>query len=180
MKYECPRCDKQLRQDEIDNKRCSNCGLEFKITENTDVAMIKEKQMLRKLAKEVFGVKNNKIDCYETAINLLKSVFLNVVHTRGDRFVTFYKVVDGEIKYFLFRLDKIKSKIRVEFDINLRYKNITRYSLEERKRRKLGRIKCCLSTNDFDFLMEVCNAVSERKNRLYGNSVRPVDILVKY
>lgn len=179
--YNCPRCDKGLYKAELDNKKCSNCNLEFKVTKDTDVAIYQERNLVAKLATEVFGIEGSRTDYYLTAINIIKGAFTNLVYIKGKRYTSFYRIVDGELRYFLFRIDKSKKIVRIEFDMRLAYKRVKSYSDEMRKRNGLGRIKSVLSTRDFEYMVEVAMAVAERKNKKYGAKIQSdISIMVKY
>lgn len=180
MSYSCPRCDKPLRTEEVDAKKCSNCGIGFKVTKDTNVAIYQERALVAQLAKEVFGLKGTRIDYYNTAINILKSALLNVIYSKSKRHTTFYRIIDGEIKYFLFRLTKTYKSIRIEFDMRLGYKKVKNYSDEYRLRGSKGRLKSYLNTKDLELLVDVCMAVCEIKNKRYGKQTQLVDIVVKY
>ena len=179
--YSCPRCDKPLRAIEIENKKCSNCDLEFKVTKDTNVAIYQERELVAKLASEVFGVVGTRTNHYLTAINMLKGAFNNVVYVKGVRHTTFYRVVDGELRYFLFRLDRTKSTVRIEFDMRMAYKRVKNYTDAQRTKSGMGRIKSCLTTPNFEYMIEVCMAVAERKNKRYGAKIQgEVGLVVKY
>lgn len=180
MSYSCPKCDKPLNDYELDDKKCLGCGIEFKVNKETDVAIYQERALITKLAQEVFGIKDTRINFTKTAINLLKGALSNVVCYRGKRYTTFYRIMDGELKYFLFRLDHAKRSIRIEFDTRLGYHRVKNYSDEMRVTNGKGRLKSYMNTCDFELLLEVCIAVCERKNNKYGKSVQPIDLMVKY
>lgn len=180
MGYECPRCDKPLRDEEVDNKKCSNCNLEFRVTKETDVAIYQEKALVKKLAQEVFGIKGTKLDYYKTAINMIKGCMKNVVCTRGKECTTFFRVGDAEIMYHLFRIYKNRTQVAVEFDIQVRYKGVINFNQKERKARGLGRWKSTLRTKDLEYFLEVCMAVAERKNNYCGSVIQTKEIRVCY
>lgn len=179
--YSCPRCDKPLRKEELDACKCSNCNLEFKVTKDTDVAIYQERALVAKLASEVFGVEGSRTNYYLTSINMIKGAFKNVVYIKSKNFTSFYRVLDGEIRYFLFRLRNRKKNIRIEFDMGLAYKHVQKYTEQQRKGNGLGKIKSYLYTRNFEYMIEVCMAVAERKNKKYGAKIQSnIDVVVKY
>jgi hypothetical protein len=153
----------------MDAKCCSNCGLEFSITKDTDIEIFQEEHLIRRFTDEALG-KVNEINYYETAINILKAHLTSVVTHRSETYCSFYRVMEQEITCFLFRVaNKTRfNRVKIEFDTKQRYPGIVPYSEAYRKMKNLPRIKSYMVTNNFEEMMETCKAIFRSKSKQYG------------
>jgi len=173
MKINCPRCDKTLEPEEIQNGECA-CKLRFRIGPKTDLAVFQENVLLDRLAEEIVSGKESKPDYYEQTIELTKGHFPSTVHMRREaskqhHHCTFYLVRDSEIICFLFRVVKKAWSICVEFDSKItglnKVRAYKRGSIHDQKYRK---IRSVLNTKDFQYAMELMTWVYEQKSKAYG------------
>jgi len=175
----CPKCDKTLGKRECKEGRCNHCGLEFTIGPKSNLALYQEDALLETLANEVVRDRRKmqkKIQYYERAIELTKGYFRDVVcftrHTSSTERqwnTTFFLVRDAEIVAFLFRLVYRVRGIYADFDMDLKgLKWVKKYKRNEQGTEMFRRVRCYLSTTDFQYAIELFAYVYERKSKRFG------------
>ena len=169
MRANCPKCDKTLESTEIGVHRCS-CGMEFKITKDTDFSVMQEDYILSKLAQEALGEKKSpKRDFYAKIIEMFKGHLGSVVCLRKKKYCYFYLLKDGEIVAFLFRLRNYKSFIHLEFDTRLgKHAGVNSYSKEEMQKAHNWIYKSYMRTRDIEQAVRMAIHVYELKKRRFS------------
>jgi len=166
MLYSCPRCDKVVSRVEKNGNVCTGCGLEFSISDQTDVTKIQTDLLIKRFSDEIMRGKRN-IDYLETAINIIKASLVNVVMLRKIEKCMFYRVEDMEISCYLFSLKKRKLYVEFLFDTNPRYDGCVPISEEKRLKCKLGTATAYLRTTNFEKVANVAMAVYKIKAERY-------------
>lgn len=168
-KYNCPRCDKGFSQKEVVDGRCENCGLRFRVSQKTDMALFDENALMDRLAEEIVQGKEVKINHFEKSIELIKGYLSGVVCIRRKEYCTFYLVKDQEIVCFLFRLVNFVKTIYLEFDTVFRgLEDVFPYNEEKLKSMNMCKAKSYLKTIDFEYAMQIALYVYQKKSKQYG------------
>lgn len=172
MMYSCPRCDKLITPKEGCAGKCNNCGLEFSLSNEPDIPRIQEDVLIQQFTEQIIKSKKD-INYYETAINILKASLRNVVILKKSERCMFFKVEDSEISCFLFRLFRVKSFVRIQFDYNPRYHGVKVYTPEQVKQKNMGVVKAFMDTRDFEQLIDIALSVYKYKTKKYGERKIP-------
>jgi len=168
MLYSCPRCDKVVSRIEKKGNVCTGCGLEFSISDQTDVSKIQTDLLIKRFADEITKSKKN-IDYLETAINIIKASLVNVVMLRKTERCAFFRVEDMEISCYLFSLRKRRKCVEFVFDNNPKYKGCVPISEEQRKKWKWGIAGSYLETTSFETVADIAMAVYKTKTERYSD-----------
>jgi len=179
MVYYCTRCDKPLTPKEVKACQCSNCGLEFKITKNTDASLFQEDLLIERLSEEI-STKPRKIDYHETAVRFLKVYLGDVVILRGVKYTKFYRVWDQEIVMLVFALRTTAREIVLEFDRVFRYVDVVTIPPERRKSRAFGTMKSYYKTRNIEKALEIAMAVYKVKSKKYWNREAPKNLEINF
>lgn len=166
MLYSCPRCDKVVSRIEKNGNVCTGCGLEFSISDQTDVSKIQTDLLIKRFSDEITKSKKN-IDYLETAINIIKASLINVVMLRKAEKCVFYRVEDMELSCYLFSLRKRKKFVEFIFDSNPKYRGCVAISEEKRLKCKLGLAAAYLRTTNFEKVADVAMAIYKVKAEKY-------------
>jgi len=174
--FNCPKCDKPLRVEEVNKKKCGNCEIELDINVKDVISGVQEKRLREMIEAEMFAVKKDDIiDHYETAINILKATFSNVVCKRNTDSTNFYLVVDGEIVDFLWKVVPNVNQILIGFDINLYKYTVNMVKLLPRDfKRWRGKLRSAMMSNDFVYMVEFTEMVYRRKFNKYHKGTKKV------
>jgi len=173
--YLCPKCDKGLSKEELNEGQCNNCRLEFTVKNKTDLSLLNDNVLIEKFSEEVRRDKRRKISTnfYETAINILKAYLTNVICIRRKDYCSFFLTRNVEMVCFLFKVHRVRSYVCVYFDLNLtKYKKISKCPDYKTRTGRFGPMKSVLRTKDLEYMMSVCLSVYDRKTRQYNEVLK--------
>ena len=166
--YQCPRCDKLLTHKELSGGKCIGCNLEFAPVRG-DIEKLSRDTLLETFANEVTK-EHRGIDHYNTAINMIKAYLVNVVCFRRKSVTSFFLVSDMEIKCFLFRVDRMRTLTRLQFDFIPKYSGIKKYNYEQVIGHHRGKTLSCFESKNFEEVLDIAMGVYQIKKRKFGNS----------
>jgi len=156
--YRCTKCDKMLTAKDVKGCICSGCGLQFKITKDTDIEQFQEDMLIERFEREV-NKKLKRINYYDTVVNMLKAYLSNVVMVRVPKGCTFYRVDNAEVTSILFRVRNTRSCVRMDFDYNPKYQGVVYMN------KKDGRYVTTLDTKDFEKVLDVSMSIYKLRSR---------------
>jgi len=150
--FRCTKCDKLLTVKDVRVGVCSGCGLEFKVTDETDIEQFQEDLLIERFEREV-NKKLKRINYYDTAVNMLKAYLNNVVMVRKPDGCVVYRVDDMETTSLLFMVRRTLKCVRLYFDYNPKYQGVVYLKKPD------GRYVATLDTKDFEKVLNIATSI---------------------